>query len=201
MAATVGQIIEVPSQTEVARRPLEDDKTALIVIDIQEELRSSILDWDQTVRNAQLLVRLALMMNMPILATTQDANGLGQTVPQITSLLDDTESFDRLEFGCFNDEGFRAAAKRLPGNRDTLLVCGMESHIAVTQTALGALNQGYIVHVPSDAVSSRTEWNWRIGLERMKQAGAVISSTEMAIYELMRTSGTAAFQEMLKHLK
>jgi nicotinamidase-related amidase len=69
------------------------------------------------------------------------------------------------------------------------------------QTVLGALNSGYIVHVASDAVSSRTEWNWKIGLERMRQAGAVISSTEMMIYELLRTSSGPAFKEMLQHLK
>jgi len=77
----------------------------------------------------------------------------------------------------------------------------MESHICVAQTALGALRQGYLVHVASDAVSARTEWNWKIGLERMRSAGAVISSTEMMIYELLRESETEAFKEMLKHLK
>jgi nicotinamidase-related amidase len=91
--------------------------------------------------------------------------------------------------------------KRLPGQRNTLLLCGMESHVCVTQTALGALREGYLVHVASDAVGSRTEWNWKIGLERMRAAGAVISSTEMMIYELMRSSSSAAFKELLPHLK
>jgi nicotinamidase-related amidase len=77
----------------------------------------------------------------------------------------------------------------------------METHICVMQTALGALNDGYLVHVASDAVSSRSEWNWRIGLDRMRAAGAVISSTEMMMYELLRCSGTAQFKEMLSYLK
>jgi nicotinamidase-related amidase len=77
----------------------------------------------------------------------------------------------------------------------------MESHICVMQTALAALREGYVVHVASDAVSSRTEWNWKIGLERMRAAGAVISSTEMMIYELMRSSSSPAFKDMLTHLK
>ena len=77
----------------------------------------------------------------------------------------------------------------------------MESHICVTQTALSGLSEGYIVHVASDAVSSRSEWNWKIGLERMRAAGAVISSTEMMIYELMKSSGSAAFKELLPYLK
>ncbi len=91
--------------------------------------------------------------------------------------------------------------KRLPGNRNTVLLCGMESHICVMQTALGALREGYLVHVATDAVSSRTEWNWKIGLERMQAAGAILSSTEMAIYELLRSSGAPEFKEMLKHLR
>jgi nicotinamidase-related amidase len=69
------------------------------------------------------------------------------------------------------------------------------------QTALNALREGYLVHVASDAVSSRTEWNWKIGLERMRAAGAVISSTEMIIYELLRSSNTEAFKQMLPHLR
>ena len=69
------------------------------------------------------------------------------------------------------------------------------------QTSLGALNSGYLVHVASDAVSSRSEWNWKIGLERMRDAGAVISSTEMMMYELLRSSGVPAFKELLPYLK
>jgi Isochorismatase family len=69
------------------------------------------------------------------------------------------------------------------------------------QTALAGIGEGYLVHVASDAVSSRTEWNWKIGLERMRAAGVVISSTEMMIYELMKSSGSAAFKELLPHLK
>jgi nicotinamidase-related amidase len=104
-------------------------------------------------------------------------------------------------FSCFGSDEFCSVLKRMPGNRNTVLLCGMESHICVAQTALAALREGYIVHVASDAVSSRTEWNWKIGLERMRAAGAVISSTEMMIYELLRSSGAPAFKELLPQLK
>jgi nicotinamidase-related amidase len=77
----------------------------------------------------------------------------------------------------------------------------MESHICVMQTALGALENGYLVQVASDAVSSRSEWNWKIGLDRMQSSGAVISSTEMMIYELLRGSDAAAFKQILPFLK
>jgi nicotinamidase-related amidase len=140
-------------------------------------------------------------LNLPIVATTQYAKGLGNTVPEIASLLPASEAIDKLEFSCFGSDVFCSQLKRLPGNRNTVLLCGMESHICVTQTALGALRQGYLVHVASDAVSSRTEWNWKIGLERMRAAGAIISSTEMIIYELLRRSGSAAFKELLPYLK
>ena len=82
-----------------------------------------------------------------------------------------------------------------------MIVCGMETHICVLQTVLAALNQGYLVHVVSDAVSSRSEWNWQIGLRRMEAAGALISSTETIIYELLRGSSGPAFKQMLQHLK
>jgi nicotinamidase-related amidase len=77
----------------------------------------------------------------------------------------------------------------------------METHICVMQTALGALREGYMVHVASDAVGSRTELNWQVGLDRMRAAGAVISSTEMMTYELLRSSGSPAFKELLPYLK
>jgi len=152
------------------------------------------------VRNARLLVRAAGILKIPALVSTQYSKGLGATVPEIVSVLPQTDPIDKTLFSCFGSDAFRAV-KHLPGNRNSLLLRGMESHICVTQTALAALREGYIVHVASDAVSSRTEWNWKIGLERMRAAGAVISSTEMMIYELMQSSSSAAFKELLPHLK
>lgn len=186
---------------EIARRPLEADQCALLVVDIQEKLLPPIFQKEQLVRNSQLLIRAAGVLKIPALVSTQYAKGLGKTVPEIASLLPETEAIDKDRFSCFGSEAFCTLLKRLPGNRSTLLLCGMESHICVAQTALAALHEGYLVHVASDAVSSRTEWNWKIGLDRMRAAGAVISSTEMMIYELMRSSSSAAFKEMLPHLK
>ena len=186
---------------EMARRSLEVAQCALLVIDIQEKLLPPIFHKEDLVRNAQLLIRAAGILKIPALISTQYAKGLGGTVPGVASLLAGTEEIDKTLFSCFGSELFCGALKRLPGQRNTLLLCGMESHICVMQTALGALREGYLVHVASDAVSSRTEWNWKIGLERMRAAGAVISSTEMMIYELMRSSSSAAFKELLPHLK
>ncbi len=197
----LGNIAITADQAEVARRPLEAEQCALVVVDIQEKLLPPIFNKEQLVKNSQLLIRLAKILDLPIMLTTQYSKGLGSTVPEIASLLENVTAFDKLEFSCFGSDQFRSRLKALPGNRNTVLLCGMEAHICVMQTALGALNQGYLVHVASDAVGSRAEWNWKIGLERMKSAGAVISSTEMMMYELLRCSGTPQFKELLQYLK
>jgi nicotinamidase-related amidase len=199
--ATIGTIELETDYAEVARRPLEVEHCALVVVDIQEKLLPPIWENERLVRNSQLLIRLAGILKIPALMTTQYARGLGNTVPAIASLLPESAAMDKLTFSCFGSDTFCSSLKRLPGQRTTLLVCGMEAHICVAQTVLGALREGYVVHVASDAVSSRTEWNWRIGLERMRAAGAVISSTEMIIYELLASSGAPAFKEMLPYLK
>jgi nicotinamidase-related amidase len=186
---------------EAVRQPLEAERSALLVVDIQERLLPPIFQKDQLVRNSKLLIRAAGILKIPAVLSTQYAKGLGKTVPELASLLPETEAIDKDRFSCFGSEVFCTLLKRLPGNRNTLLLCGMESHICVMQTALAALREGYLVHVASDAISSRTEWNWKIGLERMQAAGAVISSTEMMIYELMRSSSSTAFKEILPHLK
>ncbi len=187
--------------SEIALRPLEAEQCALIVVDIQEKLLPPIFQKDQLVRNAKLLIRAAGVLKIPAMVTTQYSKGLGATLPEIDALLPGTDAIDKDRFSCFGSDSFCTSLKRLPGNRNTLLVCGMEGHICVMQTALAALREGYLVHVASDAVGSRTEWNWKVGLDRMRAAGAVISSTEMMIYELMRSSSSPAFKEMLPHLK
>ena len=201
MSSVMGTVAFSTESTEVARRPLEAEQCALIVVDIQQKLLPPIFHKETLVKNSQLLVRLAKILSIPIMMTTQYSRGLGATVPEVASLLPDVTAIDKLDFGCFGSDAFRSGLKALPGSRNTLLLCGMETHICVMQTALGALNDGYLVHVASDAVSSRAEWNWRIGLDRMREAGAVISSTEMMMYELLRCSGTAQFKEMLSYLK
>jgi nicotinamidase-related amidase len=201
MSPMMGTVEFANDSAEVARRPLEPEHCALIVVDIQQKLLPPIFNKEMLVKNAQLLVRLAKTLSIPIMMTTQYSKGLGATVPEVSSLLPDVAAIDKLEFGCFGSDVFRSGLKALPGSRNTLLLCGMETHICVMQTALGALNDGYLVHVASDAVSSRTEWNWRIGLDRMRSAGAGISATEMMMYELLRCSGTAQFREMLTYLK
>ncbi len=202
MATTLGSISTQPSDySEMARRPLDADQCALIVIDIQQKLLPPIFEKERLIKNSQILIRLAGILQIPTLLTTQYAKGLGPTVPEISSLAPDYPPIDKQMFSCFGSDVFCSLLKRLPGTRTTVLLCGMETHICVMQTALAALREGYLVHVASDAVSSRAEWNWKVGLERMRDAGAIISSTEMMLYELLRSSGAPAFKELLPYLK
>lgn len=197
----IGAITTATDHADIARRPLQAEKCALAVVDIQEKLLPPIFNREQLVRNCQLLIRLAGILDIPVVATTQYVKGLGPIVPEIASLLPDRDHIDKMEFSCFGSDRFCSAIKSLPGQRNTLLVCGMETHICVMQTVMAALDKGYLVHVAADAVGSRAELNWRLGLDRMRDAGAVISSTEMAMYELLRASGTAAFKQMLPYIK
>ena len=199
---TIGSVTpEVLDYAEIARRRLVPEQSALIVIDIQDKLLPPIFEKERLVGNAQLLIRLAGILKIPTLLSTQYSKGLGPTVPDIASLLPANSPIEKTVFSCFGSDVFCASLKRLPGNRNTVILCGMESHICVAQTALAALREGYLVHVASDAVSSRTELNWKIGLERMRAAGAVLSSTEMVIYEALGSSSVPAFNDMLQYLK
>src|SRR5438046_2356839 len=158
MVTAIGNASTMTSEySEIARRPLEANLCALVVIDIQEKLLPPIFQKEQLIKNSQLLIRLAGLLRMPVLMSTQYAKGLGGTVPEIASLLPETEAIDKQMFSCFGSDVFCSLLKRLPGKRNTLLLCGMESHICVMQTALGALRDGYLVDVASDAVSSATK--------------------------------------------
>ncbi len=175
--------------------------TALIVIDLQEKLLPAIDGRDEIVANTTKLLHLAKALEIKTLATTQYRKGLGDIVPSLKELLGEPGALDKVSFGCLGDDPFRVAlAQTLPPG-GTLLLAGVESHICVMQSALGALNNGYNVHVVSDAVGSRSPANRQLGLDRMRDAGATVSSTEMAIYELLGNSSRPEFKQMLPHLK
>ncbi|HEY6555385.1 MAG TPA: isochorismatase family protein, partial [Vicinamibacteria bacterium] len=147
-----------------------------------------------------LILRLADILGIPVVLTTQYQKGLGGTVAEVRDAAPGQEPLDKTSFGCFLDEGFLRRLSEL-GPRDQLVITGVESHICVAQTVLGALEKSYQAHVVSDAVGSRTEANREVGLRRMERAGALISSAEMCVYELLGRSDTAAFKKMLPHLK
>ena len=149
--------------------------------------------------NLRLLIRFADIMDIPIVLTEHYPKGLGVTVPKIKGVLKEYEPIEKVIFSCFGSEKFKSKLKELGVKR--LMLSGIESHICIEQTSLDAVSQGYEVHVIADAISSRTPRNLEIGLEKMRQFGAVISSTEMAMYEIMERADTKEFKEVLKLVK
>jgi nicotinamidase-related amidase len=179
---------------------LRPDRAVLVLVDLQERLMPAIVGRERIVRNSVLLLHLARILDLPVVLTTQYRKGLGEIVPEVREGAGGVEPLDKVSFGCFQSEPFLSRLSALSG-RDQLLLGGVESHICVAQTVLGALEKGYEVHLASDAVGSRTEENSRVGLSRMERAGALLSSAEMAIYELLGRSDGEAFKKMLPYLK
>jgi nicotinamidase-related amidase len=179
---------------------LDPGRAVLVVVDLQEKLLPAIDERDRVLHNSLLLLRLAHVLELPVILTTQYRKGLGDIVPEITLAAPGVPPLDKVAFGCFGSEEFLARLAQL-AVRDQLVVAGIESHICVAQTVLGALGKGFTVHVAADAVGSRTPENRAIGLRRMEVAGAVVTSAEMAIYELLGRSDAAAFKAMLPHLR
>ncbi len=179
---------------------LRPERAALVVIDLQERLLPAISGRERILKNSLLLIELAKLLRMPIVLTTQYRKGLGPVAPEILGAAKGTEPLDKVTFGCFWSEAFLKRMDEL-ADRDQLVIAGVETHICVCQTVLGALEKSYTAHVVSDALGSRSEANHEVGLARMERAGALVSSTEMAVYELLGRSDTAAFKQMLPLLK
>lgn len=179
---------------------LRRDGAVLVVVDLQEKLLTTIAEKDRVLRNSLLLLRAARELELPVVLTTQYERGLGPTVAEVLAEAPGVTPVDKVAFGCFGSEEFLARLAALPG-RDQLVVAGIESHICVAQTVLGALGEGYQVHVATDAVGSRAPDDRQVGLRRMERAGAVLSSAEMAVYELLARSDGAAFKRLLPYLK
>jgi nicotinamidase-related amidase len=179
---------------------LRPERTALVVVDLQEKLLPAIEGRERVVKNSLLLMRLAEVLDMPVVLTSQYKKGLGEILPEVRAAAPGNEPLDKVAFGCFGDAAFLDRLRSLSG-RDQLLVTGVEGHICVCQTVLGALEKGYDVHVAADAVGSRSEENYRVGLARMERSGALLSSAEMATYELLGRSDGQAFKRMLPYIK
>ncbi len=124
---------------------------------------------------------------------------LGPTVPEIAELLSDTEPINKASFSCCGDERFISKLNSL--DRRQVLLCGIETHVCIYQTAVDLRSKGYEVSVAADAVSSRTLENKQIGLERLRAEGVNVSSTEMALFELLKTAEHPQFKQIAKLVK
>jgi nicotinamidase-related amidase len=173
-------------------RVLDADRTALVVVDIQEAFRKAVLDFDRVARNAATLVQAAQILGVPVIVTEQYPKGLGATVPEVADQAQGVEPLEKTVFSAAAAEGFDLAG------RDQVLICGIETHVCVSQTAHDLLDGTVEVQVARDAVSSRSAENRELGLQKMESAGAVLTSVETALFELLGAAGTDQFKQIQK---
>jgi nicotinamidase-related amidase len=170
---------------------LDRERAALVVVDVQEAFRPALPDFEGVAKAVGKLVQGADAMEVPIVVTEQYPQGLGSTAPEVVEHLPEgTEPIEKVCFSAAEAEGFDL------GGRDQALVCGIETHVCVNQTVLDLLDQGVEVHVVGDAVGSRTDQNRELGLHKAEQAGAVLTSVETALFELLRGSDAAEFKQV-----
>ena len=178
---------------------LNRGRTCLLVVDVQERLLPVIHENETVVRNIERLIRGAEILGVPVIVSEQYPKGLGPTVEPLLKLVKGASAAEKITFSCLRDPGLAERIRRT--GRDTLLVCGIESHVCVLQTALDALKEGYKVQVAADAVSSRSPVNKQIALERLAGAGAVITCTESALFELLEKAGSEEFRQISRLVK
>ena len=177
---------------------LQKETTALLVIDVQERLMPVIHGQEQIFSSVNKLLRGAEILGLETIITEQYPKGLGNTCKEV-EIGENKTLIEKVCFSCMQSEPVTEQLKLT--NKKSLIICGVESHICVLKTTLDALKQGYEVHVVADAVSSRTAENKQIALDRMRQAGAFITSVEMVLFMLLDKAGTDEFKAISKLIK
>ena len=176
---------------------LNRDDGALLVIDVQDRI-NAVMKNQKHLPRIEVLVEACQGLDVPVLASEQYPQGLGPTVDSLAAILGDTPP-TKLTFSCARDDGLREAIEK--SGRQQIIVTGIEAHVCVLQTALDLLNDGYEVFVPHDAVNSRRKSDRKWALRRMASAGAVITSTESALFELLERCDTSDFKTVAKLIK
>ena len=172
---------------------LDRERTALVVVDVQDAFRKAVPDFERVALAASTLVQGAKELELPIVVTEQYPQGLGDTVPEVRELLpEDLEPLEKVCFSAAEADGFDL------GGRVQALVCGVETHVCVNQSVLDLLDRGVEVHVAENAVGSRFQDDKRVGLHKMERAGAVLTSVETALFELVGRAGTDEFKAVQK---
>jgi nicotinamidase-related amidase len=165
------------------------DRAALVVIDVQEGFRPYPV-FAGVAEACARLVQAARILELPTLVSEQYPKGLGHTAPEVG--LQDERPIEKTVFSAARAEGFDLAGA------EQAIVCGIEAHVCVSQTVHDLLADGIEVHVPADAVGSRHDIDYQRGLERMERAGAVVSTVEAALFELLERAGTPEFKAVQK---
>ena len=180
---------------------LDRDRSVLVVVDMQESFLNVIHGRDALIANVTLLCRAASVLQVAILATTKYTQRLGGIVPDIADLLQSLEipSVDKMCFSCAGSEEFHRRLQE--SGCEQVVLCGVETHICVSQTAHDLLHAGYQVHVAADAVSSRTVEKHKLGMERIRDAGIRPCAAEATVYEWLYEAGTPEFKAILPFIK
>lgn len=171
----------------------------LLIVDLQQRLLPKILDSANVLNNTIILAECCKILNLPILITEQYPEGIGPTVPELMTSLNQTTPITKRTFSCCREEQFMKALDAT--GRTQIVMAGIETHVCVFQTAADLFHRGFQVQVIADATGSRSAFNRGIGLERMKAVGAQISSVESVVFELLETSIGAQFKEILRRIK
>ena len=178
---------------------LEIQDCCLTVVDVQGKLAQLMADKETLFKNVRILIQAARILDIPILWCQQAPEALGPTVPEVAELLTGGEPIDKASFSCCGQEQFNAELNAL--GKVQVLLCGIETHVCIYQTAMDLMEGGLDVTIVADAVSSRTEQNRHLALTRLAAEGARISSTEMALFELLKTAKHPLFKEIARLIK
>ena len=181
-------------------RMLDRSQSALVVIDVRQAYRGLTVEPERVVRGVRRLIDAAQLLGIPILATEQYPKGLGHLVREVAEAFPaGFEVIEKMSFSCCGEPRFTARLAEL--KRSQIVVCGLEAHACVNQTVHDLLDQGYHVHVPFDAISSRFQHDYQTGWQKMTGSGAVPSTVEMACLEWMRTATAPEFRAIQKLIK
>ncbi|MDQ1336478.1 MAG: hypothetical protein QG552_3428 [Thermodesulfobacteriota bacterium] len=178
---------------------LTREATGLIIVDTQERLMQVMGNPDRVTDRIVKLLHLSRLFNLPVILTEQNPKLLGPTIPAVKAALPQYHPVEKLDFDCCNVDGFNERLQERPLRN--IILTGVETHICIFQTCVSLLERGYTVHIPHHAMDSRTADNWHIGLSLMREAGAVITSAETIIFQILKRAGTMEFKEMLKVVK
>ena len=177
---------------------LTPQNVTLVVIDVQEKLMNVMPRRTETLAAIQKLIVAARVLKLPTLVTAQYIKGLGPVCVEIARATSDITPLEKKTFSCCGSEEFLRAVKDL--RRQRIILCGIEAHVCVQQTAID-LMKDYFVYIAADAIASRHETDYTVAIERMRECGAVITTVESAVFELLRESGTEQFKQILPLFK
>ncbi len=185
---------------DLAKFKLDAEKAVLVVIDIQERLVTAMpQDVYQRMRETvAMLINGAGLLGIPVVTTEQYPQGIGHTVPQLAEACKGTV-VEKVSFGCCGEPNFMAALKKL--GRTQVILTGMETHVCVYQTVIGLLEDGYHVHLVRDAICSRGKTDFQAGVAMASQAGAVVTTAETVLFQMMQKSTHAQFRAVSKLIK